>query len=126
MNASARWHWIYRVRNWCAAVRPAAVFAVFGGALALITIAIGLLDALSVTKVIALSLASGAITIAGLINCLISDSRTARRRGFQLGFRVGVATQRYGSRPDGSAMSTRPSQRSVHNAPSTARRGSSG
>jgi hypothetical protein len=123
MNASARWQLIYRVRNWCAAWL-AAVCAVSGAGLALITIAVGLFDALSLTKVIILSLASGAITITGLVNYLISDSRTARRRGFQLGFRVGVATQPDGSRSDDSALSTRPSQLSLHNAPPTARHGS--
>jgi hypothetical protein len=129
MNASARWQWlyrVYRVYRWCASARPAAVCAVSGGALTLITITVGLLDAVGVTKVIALSLAAGAITIAGLINCLISDSRTAWRRGFQLGCRVGVVSQRDGLQPDSSGMSKLQSQLSLHRGQPTARRGSRG
>lgn len=100
--------------------------ALSGAALALTTFAIGLFNAIGVTQVIALALASAAITIAGLINCLISDSRTAWRRGFKLGLRMGAVAQRDGFQTDGTAMSTGPSQLSVHDGPPTARRSSRG
>ncbi len=125
MIASARRHW-YRVYRWCAAGRAAAVCALSGGALALTTFAIGLFNAVGPAEVIGLAFASAAITIAGLSNCLISDSRTAWRRGFKLGFRMGAVAQRDGLHTDGTEMSARPSQLSVHNGPPTARRSSRG
>ena len=125
MIASGRRHWC-RGYSWGTARRPAAVCVLSGAALALITVAIGLLNAVSVARVIDLALASAAITIAGLINYLISDSRTAWRRGFKLGFRIGVITQRDGSESDDTAMSTVRSQLSVHNVAPMARRSSGG
>jgi hypothetical protein len=105
MIAPARTHW-HRVYSWCTAGRPAAVCALSGGALALITFAIGLSNAVGVTPVIALALASVAITTAGLFNCLISDARTAWRRGFKLGSGMGAVGQRDGLPAVATATST--------------------
>lgn len=125
MIASARRHW-YRVYSWCTAGRPAVICAISGGVLALTTFAIALFNAVGLAEVIALALASAAITITGLINCLIADSRTAWRRGFKLGFRMGMVAERDDLPTDGIDMPARPSQLGVHNAPQTARQGTRG
>ena len=119
MIASARRHW-YRVYSWCTAGRPGAVCALSGGALALTTFAIGLFNAAGITQVTALALASVPMTIAGLLNRLISESRTAWRRGFKLGFRMAVVARREDLQTGGTAVSPRLSQLSVHNARQTA------
>jgi hypothetical protein len=117
---------MYRVHRLRAAGRPAVLCTVSGGTLALGTFTIGLLNAASVKHVMALALASAAMTITGLIYYLASDLRRARRRGFQLGFRVGVLVQRESPQASGTAAPKPPSQLSVDDVPPDGRRGPQG
>jgi hypothetical protein len=91
LSRSGWWGWIH--------VRPAVWCATAGGILSLITVILGLLNAVSAQQAVALAMPATLVTESGIIGLIVPDVWAAWRRGFQEGVKVAKSSQAHW-RPD--------------------------
>ena len=84
MDGGPPWRRHRERRGW-SHIRPAAVYAVVGGFLTALTMALCLSNAVTTTQAIALALPSAVITLRGWIGIIVPDSFNAWRKGFREG-----------------------------------------
>jgi hypothetical protein len=92
MDGGPRWRRRAEGRRW-RRIRPAAMFAAAGTVLTLLTMVLGISNAISVQQVIALALVAAVTTLGGVIRVTVPDTWIAWRRGFQQGCEVAMTCE---------------------------------
>jgi uncharacterized membrane protein len=109
MNGESRWRTSGRVRSW-SRTRLAAWSTAAGATLALATVIVSALDAVSAQQAIAMALPAGLTTVGGLIRTKVPDAWAAWRRGFQHGSEAAVRCQPRGQAGDVTVKAFRESR----------------
>jgi hypothetical protein len=92
MDGGSRWRRRAEGRPW-GRIRPATMFASAGAFLTLLTMVLGISNAISVQQTIALALLAAVSTVGGVIRMIVPDTWVAWRRGFRLGCEVAMSCE---------------------------------
>jgi hypothetical protein len=92
MDGGSRW-WMRADGRRLPRMRPAAMYMAAGTLLTLLTILLGISNAISAQQTIALALLATVAMLRGVIRMIVPDAWIAWRQGFQHGCQVGISCQ---------------------------------
>src|ERR1022692_2838666 len=92
MDGGSRWRRRAEGRRW-RRIRPATMFAAAGTLLTLLTMVLGISNAISTQQAIALALLAAVSALGGVTRMIVPDTWIAWRRGFRLGCEVAMSCE---------------------------------